>query len=59
MNIVSLLSVDSVLFTPHDRREQAVAAREKFSSDEGDHTTLLNVYQAYKSVKGNKVKLIT
>ena len=55
LTVVSLLSVDSVLFTPSDKRESAMAARQKFTSTDGDHITLLNMYKAYKAVKGNKV----
>lgn len=56
MSVVALLSVDSVLYTPPDQREKAMAAREKFSSPEGDHITLLNIYRGYRSAKGNKVR---
>ncbi|XP_062572851.1 ATP-dependent RNA helicase DHX33-like [Saccostrea cucullata] len=54
LTIVSLLSVDSVLVTPQSKREEALAARQKFVSSEGDHVMLLNIYKAYKAVKGNK-----
>ncbi|XP_071078637.1 ATP-dependent RNA helicase DHX33-like isoform X1 [Haliotis cracherodii] len=54
LSIVSLLSVDSILFTPHSKREEALAARKKFISSEGDSITLLNIYKAYKGVGGNK-----
>ncbi|XP_060603694.1 ATP-dependent RNA helicase DHX33-like isoform X1 [Ruditapes philippinarum] len=54
LTIVSLLSVDSVLYTPQSKREHAVAVRQKFMSSEGDHITLLNVFRAYKGVNGNK-----
>ncbi|XP_002732327.2 ATP-dependent RNA helicase DHX33-like [Saccoglossus kowalevskii] len=54
LTIVSLLSVESVLFTPHNKREDAHAARKKFTSSDGDHIMLLNIYRAYKAVKGNK-----
>ena len=47
--------MDTVLFTPQDKREEATAVRHKFSSPDGDHLTLLNIYRAYKAVKGNKV----
>lgn len=52
--IVALLSVDTVFFTPHDHKEKAVGCWQKFRSPDGDHLTLLNVYKAYQSVKGNK-----
>jgi hypothetical protein len=37
------------------QREEALAARQKFVSSEGDHIMLLNIFKAYKSVKGSKV----
>ncbi len=56
LSVVSLLSVDSVLFTPQDRREEAAAVRQKFTSPDGDHLTLLNIFRAYRAVRGNKVR---
>lgn len=52
---MSLLSVDTVLYNPPARRDEVLAARKKFSSSEGDHMTLLNIYRAFKKVSGNKV----
>lgn len=54
LSIVSLLSVDTVLYNPPARREEVLAARKKFCSSEGDHMTLLNIYRAFKKVGGNK-----
>lgn len=54
LSIVSLLSVDTVLYNPPARREEVLAVRKKFSSSEGDHMTLLNIYRAFKKVTGNK-----
>ncbi|KAF7659796.1 hypothetical protein LDENG_00292940 [Lucifuga dentata] len=54
LSIVSLLSVDTVLFNPPARRDEVLAARKKFTSSEGDHMTLLNIYRAFKKVSGNK-----
>ncbi|XP_056267466.1 ATP-dependent RNA helicase DHX33 isoform X1 [Pseudoliparis swirei] len=54
LSIVSLMSVDTVLFNPPARREEVLAARKKFASSEGDHVTLLNIYRAFKKVSGNK-----
>uniref|UniRef100_K1PUI3 RNA helicase n=1 Tax=Magallana gigas TaxID=29159 RepID=K1PUI3_MAGGI len=54
LTIVSLLSVDSVLVTPQSKRGEALATRQKFVSSEGDHGMLLNIYKAYKAVKGNR-----
>lgn len=57
LSIVALLSVDSVLYTPAaEQREKALAAREKFTSPEGDHIMLLNVYHGYKGARGSKVQ---
>ncbi|KAK2828807.1 hypothetical protein Q5P01_019841 [Channa striata] len=54
LSIVSLLSVDTVLYNPPARRDEVLAARKKFTSSEGDHVTLLNIYRAFKKVSGNK-----
>uniref|UniRef100_UPI0037E8C29E ATP-dependent RNA helicase DHX33 n=1 Tax=Semicossyphus pulcher TaxID=241346 RepID=UPI0037E8C29E len=54
LSIVSLLSVDTVLYNPPARRDEVLAARKKFSSSEGDHMTLLSIYRAFKKVSGNK-----
>ncbi|MED6260892.1 putative ATP-dependent RNA helicase dhx33 [Ataeniobius toweri] len=54
LSIVSLLSVDTVLYNPPARREEVLTARKKFTSSEGDHMTLLNIYRAFKKVGGNK-----
>ncbi|KAG8907474.1 DEAH-box RNA helicase prp16 [Tulasnella sp. 403] len=49
LTIVSMLSVPSVFYRPKDRAEEADAAREKFSVNESDHLTLLNVFNQWKS----------
>ncbi|XP_069740999.1 ATP-dependent RNA helicase DHX33 [Narcine bancroftii] len=54
LTIVSLLSVDSVLYSPRAQQEEVLSARRKFISSEGDHMTLLNMYHAFKSVQGQK-----
>lgn len=48
--------MDTVLYNPPARREEVLAARKKFTSSEGDHMTLLNIYRAFKKVGGNKVR---
>ncbi|KAF4073032.1 hypothetical protein AMELA_G00254170 [Ameiurus melas] len=54
LTIISLLSVDSVLYNPPARRDEVLAVRRKFISSEGDHVTLLNIYRAFKKVSGNR-----
>jgi len=53
LSIIALLSVESVIFTSHAKREEANAAHLKFVSSEGDHMTSLNIYKAYSGTKGN------
>lgn len=55
LTIVSLLSVDSVLYNPPARRDEVQSVRRKFISSEGDHLTLLSIYRAFRNVNGNKV----
>ncbi|XP_057961180.1 pre-mRNA-splicing factor ATP-dependent RNA helicase DEAH10 [Malania oleifera] len=55
---VAMLSVESIFYTPREKFEEAQTAIKCFSSPEGDHITLINVYQAAnefleKSNKGN------
>ena len=57
LSVVAMLSVDSVYFSSHNQRDKAVSVQRKFISSDGDHVTLLNVYRAYKSARGNKVSL--
>ncbi|XP_059828909.1 ATP-dependent RNA helicase DHX33 [Hypanus sabinus] len=54
LTIVSLLSVESVLYNPRAQQDEVLSARRKFISSEGDHMTLLNIYRAFKNVQGQK-----
>lgn len=54
LSIVSILSVDSLVFNPQTKREEALAARKKFESAEGDFITYLKILQAFKASAGNK-----
>ncbi|KAJ3284564.1 putative ATP-dependent RNA helicase dhx33 [Borealophlyctis nickersoniae] len=54
ISIVSLLSVDPIFFSPHEKREEAAAAKKKFINYDGDHITLLNVMKGYQSVHGDR-----
>ncbi|CAG8489472.1 9676_t:CDS:10 [Funneliformis caledonium] len=53
IEIVSLLSVDSIFFSPQDQREYASDAKKKFMSPFGDLITFLNVLRSYEAQKGN------
>ncbi|CAO3663683.1 unnamed protein product [Umbelopsis ramanniana] len=54
LSIISLLSVDSVFFTPPDKRDNVAEAKKRFVHPDGDHLTLLNVLKSYWEVKGDK-----
>ncbi|KAI8616882.1 Dhx8 protein [Chytriomyces sp. MP71] len=54
ISIISMLSVETVFFSPHDKREAANEAKAKFINLEGDHLTLLNVMRGYQAVHGDK-----
>ncbi|CAG8606318.1 1859_t:CDS:10, partial [Ambispora leptoticha] len=53
INIVSLLSVDSIFFSPQDQRDHALDMKKKFISPLGDLITYLNVLRSYETHKGN------
>ncbi|KAI8321913.1 ATP-dependent RNA helicase DHX8 [Martensiomyces pterosporus] len=54
IDVVSLLSVDSLFFIPADKRDESNAAQLTFRSTEGDHLTYLNLLRAYTKVSGDK-----
>lgn len=43
---VAMLSVESIFYAPREKLEESRKALKSFSSPEGDHCTLLNVYRA-------------
>jgi HrpA-like RNA helicase len=47
ITIVAMMSVDPVFFAPQDKRDEAAAAKRKFVNFDGDHLTLLNLFNAY------------
>ncbi|KAJ3170754.1 putative ATP-dependent RNA helicase dhr2 [Geranomyces variabilis] len=53
LTIIAMLSVDLIFYSPPDKREQAGAAKKRFMNYDGDHLTLLNVYQSYQTVAGD------
>ncbi|KAJ0401921.1 hypothetical protein P43SY_003538 [Pythium insidiosum] len=48
LSVVSMLSVESIFYSPRDKKEQAAQSRAKFVAYEGDQITLLNIYNAYR-----------
>ncbi|KAJ1725780.1 ATP-dependent RNA helicase [Coemansia erecta] len=55
IDIVSLLSVDSLFYVPADKREESNAAQMAFRSADGDHLTYLNLLRAFNKVNGDSV----
>ncbi|KAK1294409.1 putative pre-mRNA-splicing factor ATP-dependent RNA helicase [Acorus calamus] len=54
---VSMLSVESIFYSPHDKLEEAKVAWKRFSCLEGDHITLINVYRAsVEFIEKSKIK---
>ena len=48
LTIVAMLSVPNVFLRPYNLRKEADAAKASLSIPDGDHLTLLNVYNNYK-----------
>ena len=53
LSIAAMTSLGGNVWFSHDNKRQEESARRKFAVDEGDHLTLLNVYQAFIT-KGKK-----
>ncbi|KAJ2160899.1 ATP-dependent RNA helicase [Coemansia sp. RSA 552] len=54
IDIVSLLSVDSLFYIPADKRDESNAAQMAFRSTDGDHLTYLNLLRAFTKANGDK-----
>ena len=57
LKLVSVMSVDTIFLTSSNLNEKMKMQRQKFTMNEGDHLTLLNVYKSFISNKKNKVKI--
>ncbi|CAI9105870.1 OLC1v1004889C1 [Oldenlandia corymbosa var. corymbosa] len=44
--VIAMLSVESIFYAPREKLEESRTALKCFSSPEGDHLTLINVYRA-------------
>jgi ATP-dependent RNA helicase DHX8/PRP22 len=51
LTITAMLSVENPFFRPRDKQGQADMKKAKFHQAEGDHLTLLAVYQAWENAK--------
>jgi pre-mRNA-splicing factor ATP-dependent RNA helicase DHX15/PRP43 len=49
LTIVAMLSVQQCFMRPKDKQKEADEAKSRFSHEDGDHLTFLNVYHAYKN----------
>ncbi|XP_006816912.1 putative ATP-dependent RNA helicase DHX35 [Saccoglossus kowalevskii] len=47
LTIIAMLQVQNIFLSPSNQKAAAEKAKRKFSVAEGDHITLLNVYEAY------------
>ena len=53
LSVVAMLSVPPVLHRPRDAQKDADWAHRNFQVTEGDHLTMLNVFEAYREAKAN------
>jgi len=54
LTIVAMLSVPNVWVRPNNMRKEADAAKQMLTVPDGDHLTLLNVYNSYKQNEHDK-----
>ncbi|XP_071957723.1 probable ATP-dependent RNA helicase DHX35 [Antedon mediterranea] len=53
LTITAMLQVQNIFFTPRNQKIQAEKMKRRFSVMEGDHLTLLNVYEAFQKYGKN------
>lgn len=58
LSIIAMLSVETIFYAPKQRRDEAGDARKKFLSYDGDHITLLNVYEQFMSSGSSKTSVV-
>ncbi|KYR02006.1 DEAD/DEAH box helicase [Tieghemostelium lacteum] len=51
LTIVAMISVQNIFYRPKDKQTQADSKKAKFFQPEGDHLTLLTVYEQWKASK--------
>jgi HrpA-like RNA helicase len=56
LSILSMLSVETIFYTPYDKRAQVDKVKLKYSSVFGDHVGLLRLYQEYSGLSGDTTK---
>lgn len=56
LKLVSIMSIDTIFLTSSNLNEKLKMQRQKFTMNEGDHLTLLNIYKNFIANKKNKVK---
>ncbi|KAK8803880.1 hypothetical protein WA588_005770 [Blastocystis sp. NMH] len=54
LDIVAVLSVETIFYSPREEREKANVSHRRFASVYGDHLTFLNVFQAYREARGSQ-----
>ncbi|KAL4125430.1 hypothetical protein PRIC2_009014 [Phytophthora ramorum] len=47
LSVVAMLSVESIFYSPRDKKAEAAQSRARFVAYEGDQITLLNVFNGY------------
>ncbi|MBZ3869473.1 putative ATP-dependent RNA helicase DHX35 [Sciurus carolinensis] len=52
LSIAAMMQIQNVFVTPSNQKSQAIRVHRKFAVEEGDHLTMLNVYEAF--IKHNK-----
>ena len=57
LKLVSIMSVDTIFLSSLNSNEKTKMQRQKFTMNEGDHLTLLNVYKSFIANKKSKVRV--
>jgi ATP-dependent RNA helicase DHX8/PRP22 len=55
LTIVAMLSIQTVFYRPKEKAAQADQKKQRFFQPEGDHLTLLTVFEAWKKSGMNRI----
>ncbi|XP_027977777.1 probable ATP-dependent RNA helicase DHX35 isoform X8 [Eumetopias jubatus] len=53
LSIAAMMQIQNIFVVPSNQKSQAIRVHRKFAVEEGDHLTMLNVYEAFIKIENN------